>query len=185
MQIPSPVIPDRWSLNSWFTAFGAEDYAAFKIELVRDLKAQVPPAGGDLPGLALAVAGYEGLMARFWHLSAYLGCLSADDAANEAVKADEAWAAALEAECSKLKASLQGAVASLEDAAFTALVADPVLKGASHAVKRMREDGRRQMAQDMEGLAADLCVPLELIEGGAGFQVAEGHVVLAVVQRLD
>jgi len=47
---PPPQTPDRWSLESWFSAFGAPDYLAFKTELVRDveaLKARAVFAGTD------------------------------------------------------------------------------------------------------------------------------------------
>lgn len=153
-----PAHSDRWSLTSWFSAFGAEDYKAFKEALASDLKSFTVPAAGVSADLALAIAGFEALTARYWHLSAYLGCLSADDSNNEAVKADEAWVATLEAECTKLKASLQSLVAGLDDAAFQSLLAEACLEGAAHALGRMREDGRRQMADAMEGLAADLNV---------------------------
>lgn len=150
--------PDRWSLVSWFSAFGAPDYEEYKKELVRSIAAWQVPDAGDIPALAQAVGDYEALMARCWHLSAYLGCLSADDAGNEQVKADEAWAATVEADCSKLKAALQGRLASLSDDAFAQLCAVPSLSDALHTVQRMREDGRRQMSQELEELAADLNV---------------------------
>lgn len=152
----NPNTPDRWSLTSWFSAFGAADYIAFKEELSRDVAAFCVPA--TAAGLPAALAEYEQLFTRFWHLSAYLGALSADDANDEAVKADEAWCATLAAECTKLKASLQGALAAVSDDDFPALLAGDELAGAEHTVRRMREEGRRQMAQDMEALAADLGV---------------------------
>jgi len=51
---------------------------------------------------------------RLGHLSAYLGCLSADDANDEAVKADEAWISTLgcrkHASCmASLRSALGGA----------------------------------------------------------------------------
>lgn len=152
----TPATPDRWSLESWFTAFGAPDYMAFKEELARDIAAfTVPPAEEKL---ADTIAAYEALGVRYWHLSAFLGCLSADDANDEAVKADEAWCATLEAGCTKIKAALQGTVAALDDAAFARVLAAPAVAGAEHTVRRLREAGRLQMAQEMEGLAADLGV---------------------------
>ena len=47
---------------------------------------------------------------------------------------------------------LQGALAALSEEAFAPVVGSPVLSGAEHAVRRMREDGRLQMAQEMEAL---------------------------------
>ena len=161
MASPTPLTPDRWSLESWFTAFGAPDYVAFKAELTRDvesLKIRAGALGADTTTIAEVICASEALGDRLWHLSAYLGCLSADDANNEAVKADEAWMSTQEAESVKLRASLQSAVAALSDAAFAQLLAVPSLTGAEHAVKRMREEGLHQMPSEMESLAADLNV---------------------------
>jgi oligoendopeptidase F len=158
MNAPVPITPDRWSLTSWFSAFGAADYLEFKAELSRDLAAAKAPEPPDAAALAPALTEFEALSVRLWHLSAYLGCLSADDAANEAVKADEAWVATLEAEHTKWRTRLQAALAKLDDSAFAALLSSPELASAEHAVRRMREEGRRQMEQELEALAADLNV---------------------------
>ncbi len=152
----NPRTPDRWSLTSWFTAFRGPDYLAFKEELVRDLAAfSIPPETAKLPQ---AVAEYEALSARYWHLCAYLGALSADDANDEAVKAEEAWCAALDAECTKLCTRLQAALATPGESEFAALLAAPELAGAEYAVRHMRERGARQMSEELEALAADLGV---------------------------
>lgn len=161
MNTPPPATPDRWSLDSWFTAFGAQDYAAFKADLVRDmesLREEAEALGDKLTDIAGAIAAYEELSVRFGHLSSYLGCLSADDANNEAVKRDEAWLATLEAESTKLKTTLQSALAAMRAADFGQLLRDPSLTGAEHGVRRMREDGAHQMSSELESLAADLNV---------------------------
>jgi oligoendopeptidase F len=187
----NPRTPDRWSLKSWFTAFRAPDYLAFKDELVGDLAAfSIPSSAAELPE---AVADYEALAARYWHLCAYLGALSADDANDEAVKAEEAWSATLEAECSKLRAALQGALAALSAEEFAVLLAAPVLAGAEHAVRQMRERGARQMSQDMESLAADLGVDgiaawgrlYETLTGKLDFPMTfpDGHVETVPMSR--
>ena len=153
--------PDRWSLESWFSAFGAPDYSDFKAVLVHDveaLKTQAAALGADTAEIARVINALESLSDRLGHLSAYLGCLSADDANDEAVKADEAWISTLEAESTKLMASLRSALAALTDDSFEALLADPSLKNAEHAVKRMRHEGQHQMKSEMEALAADLNV---------------------------
>ena len=153
--------PDRWSLVSWFSGFGQPDYADFKTALVRDveaLKARAAALGTDTAAMMGVIGDLEALSDRIGHLSAFLGCLSADDANDEAVKADEAWISTLEAESSKLKASLQSALAALSDEAFAKMLAEPALKNAEHAVTRMRTEGQRQMSAEMEALAADLNV---------------------------
>ncbi|MDP3379660.1 MAG: M3 family metallopeptidase, partial [Brevundimonas sp.] len=156
-----PLTPDRWSLDTWFTAFAAPDYLLFKSQLVTDLaslKAQASALGQDLGEIVQVIGTFEAVGDRLGHLSAYLGCLSADDANDEAVKADEAWLATLEAESTKLRAALQSALARLSEAAFTTLLADPRLNDATHAVKRMRQEGQQQMPPELEALAADLNV---------------------------
>ncbi len=161
MSHPAPTTPDRWSLESWFSGFGKTDYTEFKAALVRDvdaLKTQAASLGIDIVEMVLVINALESLSDRLGHLSAYLGCLSADDANDEAVKADEAWISTLEAESTKLMASLRSALAALSDDAFDVLLADPSLKNAEHAVKRMRHEGQHQMKSEMEALAADLNV---------------------------
>lgn len=158
---PAPQTPDRWSLDSWFSGLGKPDYVDFKTALVRDvesLKGQAAALTDDTAAIARVINEMEAYSDRLFHLSAYLGCLSADDANDEAVKADEAWIATLEAEFTKLRASLQSVLAALSDAAFATLLADASLKNAEHAVKRLREAGRQQMSAEMEALAADLNV---------------------------
>ena len=153
--------PDRWSLVSWFSGFGQPDYEDFKTALVRDveaLKARAAALASDTAAMVGVIGDLEALSDRIGHLSAFLGCLSADDANDEAVKADEAWISTLEAESSKLKASLQSALAALSDEAFAKMLAEPALKHAEHAVTRMRTEGQRQMSAEMEALAADLNV---------------------------
>ena len=157
----TPTTPDRWSLESWFSGFGKSDYTDFKAVLVHDvevLKIQAAALGSDTAEISRVINALESLSDRLGHLSAYLGCLSADDANDEAVKSDEAWLSTLEAESTKLMASLRSALAALTDDAFAALLADPSLKNAGHAVKRMRHEGQHQMKSEMEALAADLNV---------------------------
>ncbi len=161
MATAAPTTPDRWSLESWFSAFGKPDYVAFKAALVTDidaLKNQAAALGSDTKEIVGVINTLEAVSDRLGHLSAYLGCLSADDANDEAVKADEAWISTLEAENTKLLASLRSALAALSDAAFNSMLADPALKNAEHTVKRLRHEGQHQMSAEMESLAADLNV---------------------------
>lgn len=161
MSHPAPIHPDRWSLDSWFSGFGNSEYADFKSKLARDLAAlrdRAAALGSEEGEIVAVIAELEWLSDRLGHLAAYLGCLSADDANDEAVKADEAWIATLEAESVKLRASLHAALAALDEESFARVLADPALKNAEHAVRRMREEGRHQMRAEMESLAADLNV---------------------------
>jgi oligoendopeptidase F len=161
MPSTSPAAPDRWSLDSWFTSFASPDYVAFKTALEQEVASLLQAANtwqADIAAIAQAICAYETMTDRLGHLSAYLGCLSAADANDEAVKADEAWLATLVAEQEKLAACLRGAVAILAETAFETLLTQPGLGGATHAVRRLREEGRHQMPSDLEALASDLNV---------------------------
>ena len=152
---------DRWSLASWFTEFSGPDYRDFRLAIERDLDTQSRQAAaltGDLQCLSQALTDYEDLTDRLGHLSAFLGCLSADDATNEAVKSDEAWVATLDAEQLKLKTRLQAVLTQITDTDFQDLLSKPLLAGAAHAIRRLREEGRHQMTTELESLAADLNV---------------------------
>lgn len=156
-----PTFPDRWSLDSWFSGFRQADYATFKhdlaakVEALRDRAAALQNEAAEMAALLQEV---EALGDELGHLSAYLGCLSADDANDEGVKADEAWISTLEAEHTKMLASLRGTLAGMEEAAFATLLTHPALAEAGHAIRRLREEGRHQMSAEMEALAADLNV---------------------------
>ena len=155
------VCPDVWSLESWFSAYGAADYVAFKEALpgaMEALSARVKAAGADLIALAAVIPDFEAHTERLGHLSAYLGCLSAADANDEAVKADEAWMATMIAEHEKLGATLRSGLAALSEADFTRLLACPETEGAAHTLQRFRIEGQRQMPGDLEALASDLNV---------------------------
>jgi oligoendopeptidase F len=155
------VCPDVWSLESWFSAYGAADYVAFKEALpgaMEALSARVKAAGADLIALAAVIPDFEAHTERLGHLSAYLGCLSAADANDEAVKADEAWMATMIAEHEKLGATLRSGLAALSEADFTRLLACPETEGAAHTLQRFRIEGQRQMQGDLEALASDLNV---------------------------
>lgn len=156
-----PKTSDRWSLDTWFTGFGQADYTDFKKALVRDLNALKDRATGlksEISAIATLIVDVEALSDRLGHLSAYLGCLSAADANNEAVKADEAWLSTLEAQSTKLMATLRSVLAALDEASFNQLLDTPALKHAEHSITRWRIEGRRQMSAEMEALAADLNV---------------------------
>jgi oligoendopeptidase F len=154
--------PDRWSLDSWFDGLGTPSYLAFKAELLKDVDAMRTRAegltGGDVGQVAKVIVDLELLLDRVGHLSSYLGCRCADDANDDAAKADDAWMATLSAEVSKLQSTLQAILAGLSDADFTRLIALPELLDAEHAVTRMRHEGRQQMLPELESLAADLNV---------------------------
>lgn len=161
MNSAATATPDRWSLESWFKAFGGPDYLAFKQELALDIQKLAEKAvtlEASLSEYAEVLVSFESLSDRLGHLSAYLGCLSADDANDEAVKNDEAWISTLEAENIKLRANLQSKLADLSETSFAQLLSEASLQGAGFTLNRMRQEGLQQMAPELESLAADLNV---------------------------
>ena len=161
MQNVAPAYSDRWSLDSWFSGFGNEDYRTFKAALVLEiklLKDRAEKLSKDIDTIAAVINDAEALGTRLGLLSSFLGCLSADDCNDEAVKADEAWLSTLEAEYTKLRAALQDALAHLDDVLFETLLSDHSLQSAKYAVEQMRIEGQRQMSAELESLAADLNV---------------------------
>lgn len=148
----------RWSLSSWFTALGAADYLAEKSALLHEVAELADLLREEPSDLAGHLVRLESFGERFGHLCAYLGCRSSDDANDEEVKAEEAWAATLRAEAAKLHAAIRARLAGMAEADFETLLGESALEGAAHAIRRMRHEGRNQMASDLEGLAADLNV---------------------------
>jgi oligoendopeptidase F len=185
MSSPHPAVV--WSLTDYFPSFGGPEYLAFKQALAASLAA--PVAGCP----AAQFEAFEEVSARLGHLSSYLSCLSSADATNEAVKADEAWLAAQEAESSKWRAALQATLAALGDADFSQLLASPQVAGAEWTARRMREEGTRQMTSEMEALAADLNVDglcawgrlYETVSGKLTFPMTfpDGHVETVPMAR--
>lgn len=153
-----PQHSDRWSLESYFSAFGAADYVQFKNAIRDDLAAFLKHIEQAETLTADDLCKAESLTARLGHLSSYLGCLCANDATNDALKADDAWLATQHAEMTKINAVIATLMAELPDDVAQALLREPQLDGATHALKRVREQGRHLMPAAQEALVADLNV---------------------------
>lgn len=188
--------PDRWCLRSWFSDFGGADYLAFKEALMASVQAlgqQGLPQEPCAEDLAQRILALESLGDRLGHLSAYLGCLSAEDANHEGVKADRAWCSILEAETSKLFAELRSLLTRIEESSFQQLLGNPAMREAGHAIQRMRQEGRQQMSAALEALAADLNVNglhawgrlYDTLTGQMGFAMTfpDGHVEQVPMSR--
>jgi oligoendopeptidase F len=155
----SPVAPSqRWSLQSYFTAFGAPEYVEFKEALRSDLAALRQKMDSAQFISPCELNQIESLASRFLHLSSYLACLSAEDAASDAVRAEEAGLATLEADLTKIQSCTALLLAALEDSQATALYLDPSLGDATHALQQLRRKGLQLMPAAQEALAADLGV---------------------------
>jgi oligoendopeptidase F len=173
---PASPLPRTWDLTSFFPAFDGPDYRAFKTQL-RDGLASALARSSALAALSSASApsadGTSGLL-RSWseifllweklgaevaHLSCYVGCLGAANAADEAVQAEEAALELLGAELGKLGTQLLRGLRTASDETFAQLQAEPSLAGAAHTLVRLRAEAVYQMPAEQEALAADLGVP--------------------------
>ncbi len=155
--------PDRWDLTTWYPELGGPEFKKHIEQIKQETaalaaKLEALPTATEAAELIPIVLELEALGAEFGHLSAYLGCLSAADAHDEQVKAEEAAAELLGAEVGKLSTALRARLAALEDAAFTALLQDPRLAGSEFTLRETRLLGTRQMESQQEALAADLNV---------------------------
>jgi oligoendopeptidase F len=137
----------------------------FKQRLERDIAAlqEAAAQAGALRAEALprwerVILAMEDAEARLGHLGAYVECLSAADAANEAYQGEEALLRRQAAELEKVEVDLlQGLKAAAEED-FAALLARQGLAGAEHRLRRLRRRARHTMSRSEEKLAAELGV---------------------------
>jgi oligoendopeptidase F len=154
-----------WDLNSYFTEFNGPEMLAFKDKLRTEMaQLQTEAAGLDLLSSATAEA-WAGLLTRseewavrYYHVSSYVGCLSAADAKNAKYTAEQATLSLIGAESAKFGVDILRAFKGVADAEFEAFCARPELKGMEHYIARLREQAELRMEPDLEKLAADLSV---------------------------
>lgn len=152
-----------WSLDSYFSAFDGPDYRQFKSDLnaaFAALRARIEAEEGFEPagfaGWQAIVLGYEELDRKLTHLSSYLECLTASDAANEAYQREQAAVALFQSELAKLQVQLVGTIGGARHDHFEAFVKRDALADAAFAHRRWREQARHIMSPDEEALAAEL-----------------------------
>ena len=154
-----------WDLNSYFTEFNGPDMLAFK-DTLRTEMAQLQQEAAQLDVLSTDTAdAWAGLITRsedwsvrYFHVSSYVGCLSAADARNSAYTSEQAVLSMIGAEAAKFGVDVLRAFKNIPDAAFTAFIARPELAGMQHYLARLREQAEFRMEPDLEKLAADLSV---------------------------
>ncbi len=154
-----------WTLESYFPAFDGPEYRAFLAALEADLAKHLEAASTTAPLDATNadtwvqhfLAG-ENLGARLGHLSSYLGCLGAADAANEAYQSADAKLAQFYAGHSKLTTAVERGFRDATDEAWQAFLADERLADAAHTAGRLRTAAQQRMSAESESLAADLGV---------------------------
>lgn len=160
--VADPIVMD-WNLDSYFPAFDGPEYHRFKTDLESALaavRARIE-AQEDLEPAAFAgweaiVVGYEDVIKRVGHLSSYLECLCAADAANEDYRREYAALALHAAELKKLEVSLVDVLGRARHDQVEAFLKRDALAGAEFSVRRWREKAHKVMPPSEEALAADL-----------------------------
>ena len=162
--------PDRaqgvvWDLGSFFPAFGGPEMRAFKERLAADVAAlQAGAATAGSLNAATAerweaiVLRLEDVEARLGHITAYIECLGAADAANEAYSREEAALARIGAEAEKAEVDLLHAFKEASEADFAVFAGRERLASAGHRLRRLRRRALHTMSREQEKLAADLAV---------------------------
>ncbi len=154
-----------WDLTSYFNEFNDSNMLAFKQQLRTDI-AELQQRAATLPALsAETAADWEGVVlaaedleVRLSHIFSFVGCLGAADAADERYAQEEAALSQLMAEYHKFSIEVLRALKEVDDATFQAFLAREGIKGAEHAVRRLRERAAHTMNIDQEKLATDLNV---------------------------
>ena len=152
-----------WNLESYFDAFDSASYRRFKADLGATLEgvrarieAQEDVEPAAFAGWEAIVLGFEECIRRVSHLTSYLECLVAADAANEDYRREFAALALHAAELKKLEVSLVDRIGSARHDHFEAFLKRDALSGAEFSVRRWREKARKVMPPAEESLAADL-----------------------------
>ncbi|MCD6386104.1 hypothetical protein J7M23_10070, partial [Candidatus Sumerlaeota bacterium] len=155
----------NWDLSSFFPEFNGTEMNQFKQTLEQDIASLCEKAHTLPPLNSKNVEQWEeiflkneDIMVRLEHLGAYVSCLSAVDARNEAYRIQEAEMTRMYAEFSKLEVELLRAIKETPDDVFAAFVERDAFDGARYYLQRLREKARHTMTLEKELLAADLCV---------------------------
>lgn len=167
-------LPVTWDLSSFFPALDGREYREFKAAVAKGAAdalsaasalAALPADPAAAEALEPALSAWEGVFlqwedlgARAAHLSCYVGCLGAANAADEAIQAEEASLELLGAELAKLSTQLLRGLKSAGNDTFARLLARPKLTDAGHTLTRLRAEAVFQMPAEQEALAADLGV---------------------------
>jgi len=154
-----------WDLSGYFPRFDGPEFSAFKAALRHDVAGHLKHASllaplSDQTLLAWRdeIIAFEDVSARLGHLSSYIGCLAAADAASEAYRAEEAALSSLAAEVEKFRGELLRAVHHAPAALLTEFEAAPGMEGAGFFLRRLRQEAGLRMSTAEETLAADLAI---------------------------
>lgn len=155
----------KWNLESYFPEFNGSEMIEFKKNLQNDIKSLTQTAV-SLPALDKnnmdqwedVVVKCEDILARFSHLSSYIGCLCANDAHNEDYQKEAAAESVLSADYDKIHIELLRAIKETPDELYDAFIQKASFDGMKYYLKRVREDAQKTMTTEKEILASDLNV---------------------------
>ena len=179
-----------WDLGAYFREFGGAEFEEYRDALragVEALAARVARLAELAPDVhdawVEALIELEALDSRAGHLGSYLGCLSAADAREDAIKAAVATAARDRVELQKIHLGVRAALGRTTAACVEALVADPRLAPVRYFIERERDHAARSMPADLEALASELGVDglgawgrlYDTLSGGLEFELVRGN----------
>jgi oligoendopeptidase F len=155
----------NWDLTSYFPEFDGPEMKEFKKALKRDIEKTKDKASslGPLDDINQreweeVFLKNEDLVARYSHLSSYIGCLSSADGLNEEYLREEAEMSMMGAAFSKLKVELMRALKDAPDNDFESFSGRKNLSSSKHYLGRLRQESKKRMNSEKEILAADLGV---------------------------
>ncbi|MDZ7814525.1 MAG: M3 family oligoendopeptidase [Planctomycetota bacterium] len=153
-----------WDLSSYFEEFGNDEMKNFHADIAADI-IRLTKMGDQLGSLADDIEGWEeylllseDISARLGHLSSFVGCLTAADAANEDYSSAEASIMRLWSRMEKSEADFTKALKDCDDETFENLLGRKKLDGMQNMLKRSRKQAKFTMSLAEEKLAADLNV---------------------------
>jgi oligoendopeptidase F len=163
----SPHPEPNWDMTPYFPEFAGRQYDEFRQALRMDvarLLAEVE-ALGPLDRSSAAAAGWTSLLqrleavtARTAHLASYLGCISAADSRDEAIRGEVASASRARAELEKIFVAVRAALGAADEASFSEIGSSSELRDVAYYVGRLRKAASFRMEAPLESLATDLGV---------------------------
>lgn len=155
----------RWQLTEYFPALDSDEYRRYRdglevaLRVLTDAAAHLAPLSETtMRPWANLVLEAERLMVDLGHLSSYISCITAEDAKNEAARAEEARFSRIAAAWEKAQVPFKAMLRTADDPTFERFAAQESIATARFALERMRQEARFTMPAEMENLAADLGV---------------------------
>ena len=146
-----------WDLGGYFPRFDGPELSTFKSTLREDLSRRLKHAGllppltdANAPAWGAEIIAFEDLATRLGHLSSYIGCLAAGDAASEMFRSEEAAVGVLGAELEKLRGEILRALQHASDKTVATLAAEPALAGLGYFIQRLRHESTLRMSTAQE-----------------------------------